>query len=58
MGRKPYRSARRVFLIADNGNQRAAKPFKWTFTRRDLHRLLTKLNKCRPYAGEFRQRHT
>jgi hypothetical protein len=23
--------------------QRAAKPFKWTFTRRDLHVLLAKL---------------
>ena len=108
--KQPYRSARRVFLIADNGSshrgrpasdrlrakwpnivlvhtpvhaswlnqievyfsvvqrklltpsdfancadlergllafqaryQRAAKPFKWTFTRRDLHALLTKL---------------
>ena len=110
MGQEPYRSARRVFLIVDNGSshrgrraaarlrsrwpsivlvhtpvhaswlnqievyfsvvqrklltpsdfaslgslerglmsfqsryQRAAKPFKWTFTRRDLHVLLTKL---------------
>ena len=25
--------------------QRAAKPFKWTFTRRDLHALLAKLKK-------------
>jgi len=122
MRKQPYRSARRVFLIADNGSshrgqpasdrlrakwpnivlvhtpvhaswlnqievyfsvvqrklltpsdfanrgdlergllafqaryQRAAKPFKWTFTRRDLRALLTKLmprracrNKPRP----------
>ena len=110
MGQEPYRSARRVFLVADNGSshrgpraadrlrtkwpnvilvhtpihaswlnqievyfsivqrklltptdfadlgalrrglmafqnryQRAAKPFKWTFTRRDLHLLIAKL---------------
>ena len=110
MGQEPYRSARRVFIVADNGSshrgpraadrlrikwpnvvlvhtpihaswlnqievyfsiverklltpsefsdlgalrqglmtfqnryQRAAKPFKWTFTRRDLHRLFAKL---------------
>ncbi len=110
MGREPYRSARRVFFVADNGSshrgpraadrlrakwpnailvhtpihaswlnqievyfsiverklltpsnfsdlgalrrglmafqnryQRAAKPFKWTFTRRDLHVLIAKL---------------
>ena len=110
MGHEPYRSARRVFLIADNGSshrgqraaarlrakwpnivlvhtpihaswlnqievyfsivqrklltpsefadltalkrnliafqrryQQSAKPFKWTFTRRDLHVLLVKL---------------
>ena len=114
MGQEPYRSARRVFLIADNGSchrgrraadrlrtrwpnivlvhtpvhaswlnqievyfsvvqrklltpsdfesladlkrnvmafqaryQRAAKPFKWTFTRHDLHVLLAKLKKRR-----------
>jgi len=114
MAQEPYRSARRVFLIADNGSchrgrraagrlrarwpnivlvhtpvhaswlnqievyfsvvqrklltptnfanladlrrkvmafqrryQRAAKPFRWTFTRRDLHALLTKLKKQR-----------
>ena len=113
MGREPYRSARHVFLIADNGSchrgrraadrlrsrwsnivlvhtpvhaswlnqievyfsvvqrklltpsdfqsladlkrnvmafqaryQRAAKPFKWTFTRRDLHALLAKLREA------------
>ena len=27
--------------------QRAAKPFKWTFARRDLHLLLTKLRSYR-----------
>lgn len=118
MGREPYRSARRVFFVADNGSshrgpraahrlkakwpnailvhtpihaswlnqievyfsiverklltpsdfsdlgalrrglmafqsryQRAAKPFKWTFTRRDLHVLIAKLrshNASRP----------
>jgi hypothetical protein len=37
---------------------RAAKPFKWTFTRRDLHVLLTKLKKRRDYAGRFRHRNT
>lgn len=117
MGQEPYHSARRVFLIADNGSshrgrraaarlrakwpnivlvhtpvhaswlnqievyfsivqrkllipadfdslaaltrglmafqaryQRAAQPFKWTFTRRDLHVLLTKLRSCRASA--------
>jgi hypothetical protein len=125
MGREPYRSARRVFLIADNGSchrgrraanrlrtrwpsivlvhtpvhaswlnqievyfsvvqrklltpndfeslvdlkrnvmafqtryQRAAKPFKWTFTRRDLHALLAKLKKRRAKARRLRQRNT
>ncbi len=121
MGQEPYRSAHRVFLIADNGSchrgrraagrlrtrwpnvalvhtpihaswlnqievyfsvvqrklltpsdfeslaklernvmafqgryQRAAKPFKWTFTRHDLHTLLTKLKKRHVHAGKFR----
>jgi hypothetical protein len=125
MGREPYRSARRVFLIADNGSchrgrhaadrlrtgwpnivlvhtpihaswlnqievyfsvvqrklltpsdfkssadlkrnvmafqaryQRAAKPFTWTFTRRDLHALLTKLKKRRAHTRQFRDRNT
>jgi hypothetical protein len=125
MGREPYRSARRVFLIADNGSchrgrraadrlrtiwsnivlvhtpihaswlnqievycsviqrklltpsdfesladlkrnvmafqaryQRAANPFKSTFTRRDLHALLTKLKKRRVHARRFRTRNT
>ncbi len=125
MGQEPYRSARRVFLIADNGSchrgrraadrlrakwpnivlvhtpvhgswlnqievyfsvvqrklltpsdfeslaelkrnvmafqaryQRAARPFKWTFTRRDLHLLLTKLKKRRAFAGKFLCRNT
>ena len=125
MGQEPYRSARRVFLVADNGSchrgrraadrvhakwpnivvvhtpvhaswlnqlevyfsivqrklltpsnfdglpdlkravmafqvcyQRAAKPFKWTFTRRDLHMLLAKLKKRRSLAREFRHRNT
>ena len=38
--------------------QRAARPFKWTFTRRDLHVLLTKLKKRRANAGRFRHRNT
>ena len=125
MGQKPYRSACRVFLVADNGSchrgrraadrlrakwpnvvlvhtpvhaswlnqlevyfsivqrklltpssfdsltdlkhavmafqaryQRAAKPFKWTFTRRDLHLLLAKLKKRRAYTRKFLCRNT
>jgi hypothetical protein len=125
MGREPYRSARRVFLVADNGSchrgrraadrvrtkwpnivlvhtpvhaswlnqievyfsvvqrklltpsdfnslidlkqnvmafqahyQRAAKPFKWTFTRRDLHSLLSKLKKPRAHTRKFPDRNT
>jgi hypothetical protein len=125
MGQEPYRSARHVFLIADNGSchrgrraadrlrarspnvilvhtpvhaswlnqteiyfsvvqrklltpsdfasladlkrsvmafqaryQRAAKPFKWTFTRRDLRLLLAKLRKRRAYARKLRRRNT
>lgn len=125
MYQKPYRSARRVFLIADNGSchrgrraadrlrarwpnivlvhtpihaswlnqievyfsvvqrklltpsdfasladlkqnvmafqaryQQAAKPFRWTFTRRDLHALLTKLKKRPASAGKFQHRNT
>jgi DDE superfamily endonuclease len=125
LGQQPYRSARRVFLIVDNGSchrgrraahrlhsiwpnivlvhtpvhaswinqievyfsvvqrklltpsdfedladlkrklmafqaryQRAAKPFKWTFTRRDLHILLTKLKKRRAYAKRLPARNT
>ncbi len=38
--------------------QRAAKPFKWTFTRRDLHALLTKLNKRHAHAGKHRHKNT
>jgi hypothetical protein len=38
--------------------QRAAKPFKWTFTRRDLHILLFKLKKRRAYAGKLWVRNT
>ena len=38
--------------------QRAAKPFKWTFTRRDLHVLLAKLKKRRDYTRKFRHRNT
>lgn len=38
--------------------QRAAKPLKWTFTRRDLHALLTKLKKRHRNAGKFWYRHT
>jgi hypothetical protein len=125
MGREPYQSARRVFLIADNGSchrgrraddrlrtrrpnivlvhtpvhaswlnqievyfsvvqrklltpsdfksladlkrnimafqagyQRAAKPFKWAFTRRDLHAVLTKLRRRHAHAGRFRCHNT
>jgi hypothetical protein len=38
--------------------QPAAKPFKWTFTRRDLHALLTKLKTRRVHARKFRTRNT
>lgn len=125
MGHEPYRSARRVFLITDNGSchrgrraadrlrarwsnivlvhtpvhaswlnqievyfsvvqrklltpsdfeswadlkrnvmafqaryQRAAKPFKWTFTRRDLHVLLAKLKKRHASTSRLRRRNT
>ena len=70
MRQEPYRSARRVFWITDNGSSHrgqravarlqatwpkllrfqqhyihAAKPFQWTFTRRDLIALLAKLGR-------------
>ena len=38
--------------------QRAANPFKWTFTRRDLHALLVKLKKHRAYTGRLLHRNT
>ena len=38
--------------------QRAAKPFRWAFTRHDLHALLTKLKKRRSYTGRFRSSNT
>jgi len=38
--------------------QRAAKPFNWTFTRRDLHVLLAKLKKHRAYTRRFLHRNT
>jgi hypothetical protein len=38
--------------------QRAAKPFKWTFTRRDLHVLLAKLKKRHASASKLRHRNT
>src|SRR5690349_5333710 len=38
--------------------QRAAKPFKWTFTRRDLHALLAKLKKRCAKTRKLRQRNT
>ena len=34
--------------------QRAARPFKWTFTRRDLHALLAKLKKRRAKTRKLR----
>jgi hypothetical protein len=34
---------RRGLMAFQNRYQRAAKPFKWTFTRRDLHVLIAKL---------------
>jgi transposase len=126
MGQEPYRSARRVFFIADNGSshrgqraaarlrarwtniilvhtpihaswlnqieiyfsivqrklltpsdfadladlkrgliafqrryQRSAKPFRWTFTRRDLHVLLVKLKSKKDARGrKIRSRNT
>ena len=36
--------------------QRAAKPFKWSFTRRDLNALLHRLRKRRASARKLRQR--
>ena len=33
----------RALMAFQSRYQRAAKPFKWTFTRRDLHVLLAKL---------------
>jgi hypothetical protein len=64
MRKEPYRYARRVFWIVDNGSydfpnlaalkadlirfqqhyEKTAKPFEWTFTRRDLSTLLSKIN--------------
>jgi len=38
--------------------QRAAKPFKWTFTRRDLHVFLNKLKKRRDHTRMVRSRNT
>jgi len=38
--------------------QRAAKPFKWAFTRCDLHVLLTKLKKRRAQASKLRYSNT
>lgn len=125
MGQEPYRSGRRVFLIADNGSshrgpraaarlrakwrnvilvhtpihaswlnqievyfsiverklltpcdfanlaelerslmafqnryQRAAKPFKWTFTRRNLHELIAKLKSHNALPWKPRSRNT
>ena len=60
MSQEPYRSARRVFWVIDNGSahrgakgdcyQALAQPFHWTFTRADLHRLLAELTVVRPAA--------
>jgi hypothetical protein len=38
--------------------QRAAKPFKWIFTRRDLHVILAKLRSRRASSPKLRQRNT
>ena len=45
MATAPYRQARRVFWIVDNGlpAPRRGKPFEWTFTRDALTKLLEKL---------------
>ena len=37
-------------MAFQNRYQRAAKPFKWTFTRRDLHVLLAKLMQRRAHS--------
>jgi hypothetical protein len=34
---------RRGLMAFQNRHQRAARPFKWTFTRRDLHVIIAKL---------------
>lgn len=39
------RSLERALMAFQARYQRAAKPFKWTFTRRDLHALLGKLKR-------------
>jgi hypothetical protein len=38
---------RRKLMAFQESYQRSAKPFKWTFTRRDLHALLAKLKRRR-----------
>ena len=59
MSQPPYSKAQRVFVIADNGSahrgqrllafgrryEQIASPFEWKFTRADLKRLLTRLDR-------------
>ena len=50
MGMRPLEARCRLGLSALY--QQAARPFQWTFTRADLHKLLARLNYCplRPAA--------
>ncbi len=49
---------RRKLMAFQDSYQRSAKPFKWTFTRRDLHALLAKLKRRRYCSTKLRRRYT
>jgi DDE superfamily endonuclease len=49
---------RRKLMAFQDRYQRSAKPFNWTFTRRDLHALLAKLKRRRYRARKLRRRNT
>ena len=49
---------RRSLIASQARYQRAAKPFKWTFTRRDLHLLVTKLKAGQAQATRLRPRNS
>jgi len=48
----------RSLMAFQNRYQRAAKPFKWTFTRRDLHALIAKLKSHNAFPHKPRPRNT